>query len=186
MDCTAPPEAYQSALRHMQVGRHAEAQMSCRQALQADPHHADAMHLMGALCVRNSQPDLAIEWICQAIRHDPKPLYISNLGSILQGQHRFDEALNAFDKAIQLDPNDGQTWKKLAGVLVDLKRHAEAALCYQRVLTFDPKDWDAAYRAGLQLRAAERCEEALVFLNLAGELDPNQSSSRREPIRCRG
>jgi Tfp pilus assembly protein PilF len=149
MDRRHTVETYQSGLRHMQAGRHAEAQMSCWQVLEADPGHADAMHLMAALCVRESQPDLAIEWICRAIRQDTKPLYISNLGSILQSQHRFDEALHAFDKAIQLDPSDVQTWKKLAGVLVDLKRPADASLCYQRALTFDPRDCDAAYRAGL-------------------------------------
>jgi tetratricopeptide (TPR) repeat protein len=175
MDRRQTLKAYQSAERHMQAGRYAKAQISCRQALEADPNHADAAHLMGALCVRESRPDLAIEWISRAIRQDPKPLYISNLGSILQSQHRFDDALNAFDKAIQLNPSDAQTWKKLGGVLIELKRHAEAALCYQRVLTFDPQDWDAAYRAGLQHHSAEEFEEALVFLNLANELGPNQT-----------
>ena len=168
-------KAYQSALRHMQAGRHAEAQKSCREALQAEPNHADALHLMGALSVRESRPDAAIEWICQAIRQDPKPIYICNLGSILQSQRRFDEALQAFDKAVQLNPGDAPTWKKLAGVLADLKRAEEAALCYQRVLTLDVRDWDAAYRAGQQLHAAGKFEEALASLDLAHELDPKQA-----------
>jgi tetratricopeptide (TPR) repeat protein len=113
---------YEAALRHMREGRYTEAQVSCQQALAVTPTHAVTLHLMGILCFRSRQFDQAVEWLARAIRQDPRPEYLSSLGTPLQQQARHAEALQTFDKAIQLKPDS-------AGA--DRRRHLERG-CIER------------------------------------------------------
>jgi len=97
----------------MRAGRYLDAQVCCQQALDADSSHADSLHLMGLLSLHTKQYDAAVEWLARAIRQVPKPEYISSLGTALQQQGRHDEALNAFDKALQIKPEDPELWVNL-------------------------------------------------------------------------
>jgi len=149
--------------------------MCCRQALAADPNHAETLHLMGLLCLHAEQPDLAVEWIARAIRQDPQPKYLSTLGNTLLLQRRFEEALKTFDKAIQLKPDDAKLWTSLGKVLIDLDRLTEALPSFEQALRLDPCNWDAADRAAYVLYRQGRLEEALKHYDLCLELQPGNA-----------
>src|SRR5262245_39508761 len=100
----------------MLAGRYADALLHAQQALAMDPAHADALTLIGLVCIRSGQYVHAVEWIGRAIRQDPKPDYLSNLGTALKQGGRLNEALQVFDKAIQLKPDDPQAWIRLANM----------------------------------------------------------------------
>jgi tetratricopeptide (TPR) repeat protein len=169
-----PAALHAAGLRHKQAGRPLDAQMSCQQALALDPNHADTLHLLGQLSLDARQYDHALEWLTRAIRLDPKPEYLSSLGTALQRLDRHEEALKAFDKAVQLKPGDADLWKDLGSALAELKRTDEALLSFQHALKLKPDHWDAAYRAGFMLRELGRPEEALFYLDLVDRLQPNQ------------
>jgi tetratricopeptide (TPR) repeat protein len=171
----SPDALYRAGLLHLQAGRQLDAQMCCRKALAADPNHAETLHLMGVLALRAEQPDLAVEWIARAIRHDPQPRYLSTLGNTLQIQRRFEEALKAFDKAIQLKPDDAKLWSSLGKVLIDLSRVTEALRSLEQALTLDPRNWDAADRSAYLFYQQGRFEEALKQYDLCLELQPNNA-----------
>ncbi len=175
---TAPGAAtvgrlYEVGLGHMRAGRHLDAQLCCQQALALDPNHADTLHLMGVLSLHARQYDHALEWISRAIRQEPKAVYLTSLGSTLVNQGRSDEALHAFDKAVQLKPLDADLWRNLGSVLIEVKRPADAILSFQHALKLNPRHWDAANKAALLLYQSERFEEALPCYNLCDELEPN-------------
>jgi tetratricopeptide (TPR) repeat protein len=174
-DASSPAALCEAGSRHLRAGRHLDAQLCCQQALEIDAGHADTLHLMGLLSFEAGQYDLAVEWMVRAIRQQPKPDYLSNLGSTLQRLGRHEEALKAFDKAAQLKPDDAELWKKIGNVLVDLERPAEALLSFQHVLKLDPRHWDAALRSGSLLHGLERFEEALRHFDICDELQPNHS-----------
>ena len=178
VDLTAPGAGtvgrlYEVGLGHMQAGRHLDAQLCCQQALALDPNHADTLHLMGVLSLHARQYDHALEWISRAIRQEPKAVYLTSLGSTLVNQGRSDEALNAFDKAVQLKPLDADLWRNLGSVLIEVKRPADAILSFQHALKLNPRHWDAANKVALVLYQSERFEEALPYYNLCDELEPN-------------
>src|SRR5579872_3380483 len=100
-----------AGFRHFEAARALDAQLCCRQALSLDPHHADTMHLLGLLSLQAAQHELALEWLSRAIREVPKPQYLSSLGKLLLLQGRHEDALKAFDKAVQLDPAAPQSWR---------------------------------------------------------------------------
>src|SRR5262249_6814036 len=131
------------ARQHMQAERTLDAQLCCEQALAADPHCADAMHLMGRLALRAEQVDHAIHWFTRAVEQEEKPRYLLDLGQAARQQGRFEDALRAFDRAAELDIASAEAWKPFAQLLADLGRRHEAAMAFQQVLKLDPGDADA-------------------------------------------
>ena len=121
---------------------------------------------MGLLCLDAKQHDHALEWISRAIRQKPKAEYLTSLGTTLQQQGRHDDALKAFDKAVQLRPDVAELWKNLGNILVDLQRPADALLSFQHALTLAPGLWHASHQCGHLLYNAGKFEEALPHLTL--------------------
>jgi tetratricopeptide (TPR) repeat protein len=144
-----PAKLYQAGLRHLRAGAPLDAQLCCEQALAMDPNHADAMHLMGLISLDASLYDLAVEWISRAIRQDPRPEYLTSLGTTLLKQGRGEEALKTFDKAVQLRPDSSGLWVDLGDALQKLERPEEALLSFQHALKLDPGNAAAADRASL-------------------------------------
>ena len=173
-EADTPSALLQAALRRRQAGQPLDAQLCCQQALAIDCNHADTLHLLGQLSFDGGQYDHALEWLTRAIRQDPRPEYLASLGNTLQRQGRHEEALKAFDKAVQLRPDDADRWKDLGGGLAELQRRDEALLTFQHALKLKPDHWDAAYRCGFLLREMGRPEEALPYFNLVDRLQPNQ------------
>jgi len=164
---------YELGIDHMRAGRFLEAQRSCEQALALAPDHADALHLVGLLCVHTKQLDHAVEWLFRAIRREPKPLYLTTLGTALLQQGRGADALKAFENAIEIEPDSAQLRCNLGLALAELRRNDEAILSFQHALKLDPGLWNAASKAAILLRQAARFEEALLYFNLCDELRPN-------------
>jgi len=164
---------YEAGLRQMKAGRLLDAQLCCEKALAADPNHADTLHLMGLLSLDSGQYGHALEWISRAIRQEPKAVYLTSLGSTLVNLGRSDEALKAFDKAVQLKPLDADLWRNLGAVLIEVKRPADAILSFQHALRLNSRHWDAANMAALLLYQSERFEDALSYYNLCDEIEPN-------------
>src|SRR6516225_7345082 len=109
----APAALCEAGIGHMLAGRYLDAQLCAEQALAADPAHADAFHLMGLLSLQAQQHDQAVEWISRAIKREPKSAYLNSLGIALLRLGRSDDAVKAFDKAVQLKPDDAQAWRRL-------------------------------------------------------------------------
>lgn len=120
-------------------------------------------------CRSTPDNDHALEWISRAIRQEPKAVYLTSLGSTLVNQGRSDEALKAFDKAVQLKPIDADLWRNLGAVLIEVKRPADAILSFQHALKLNPRHWDAANMVALLLYQSERFEDALPYYNLCDE-----------------
>jgi tetratricopeptide (TPR) repeat protein len=163
-------ELYAAGLGHMRTGRHLDAQLCCRQALAANPDHADTLHLMGLLSFHAKQHDHAVEWISRAIRQEPKTDYLTSLGNTLLEQRRHEDALKVFDKAVQLWPDDADLWRNLGNALTEMNRSSDAILSFQQALRLDPRHWDAAQKCGALLHRSGRLDEAVSHFDHLAEL----------------
>jgi tetratricopeptide (TPR) repeat protein len=170
-----PAALCEAGLHHFRTGRHLDAQLCCQQALELDPDHADTLHLMGLLSLHARQYDHAVAWISRAIRQDPRPDYLASLGTTLQEQGRYEEALKVFDKAIQLSPDNAELWRQMGDILVQQERHDQALLSYQHALKLNPDHPDALYKSGAILDRFGRYEEALADLDRSDKALPNQA-----------
>jgi tetratricopeptide (TPR) repeat protein len=175
---------YDAGLRHMAAGRLADAKSHCLQALSLDSCHADALHLMGVLSEQAEQYGDAVEWISLAIRQNPKPDFLTDLGNILLKQGRNTEAVGVFDKAVQLEPNDATLWRRLGDALVEADRAPEGVLCFQHALGLDPQNGSDAEKCGRLLHTLGRPEEALPYFRLCDEMRPGLSQTMFLLGRC--
>ena len=179
IDASLSAALAEAGRNYLRSGQPLDAQLACRQALEIDPDHADALHLMGLIALQARQHEHAVEWIANAIRRNPKPEYLASLGTVLQQQRRFEEALNVFDKAVQLAPDDAELWRSMGDVLVQMGRFDEALLGYQHVLTLIPDHQDALYKCGALLNQFGRYAEAIVLLDRSNEVGPDHAPTLR-------
>ncbi|MEG4214978.1 tetratricopeptide repeat protein [Microcoleus sp. Pol14C6] len=97
----------------------------------------------------------------------------SEKGRCLHSLERYDEALESYDRVIELDANDQSAWALRGGVLYNLKRYEEALVSFDRALELDDNEpWDWASRGDV-LDNLKRYEEALESYDRALELDAN-------------
>ena len=80
------------------------------------------------------------------------PMVFEILGFIDRRQGRWDESTKNLERAIELDPQNGDFLKQLADSYVCLRRYADAERVLNRGVAVDPKDTNMrAYRAAIEL-----------------------------------
>ena len=99
-------EALELALRHHHAGRLREAELIYRQVLQADPCHADALHLLGVVMYQQGQAAVAVDLVGKAVAYRPQDAgWHSDLGPAYQALGRLEEALACQEQALRLQPD---------------------------------------------------------------------------------
>jgi tetratricopeptide (TPR) repeat protein len=169
----AEPRA--AVIAAMRAGNMLSAQALCRQALEERPEDPERLILMALVCFNAGQFDHAVEWAARAIRRDPRPDYLTTLGTALLNAGRCEDAVNVFDKAVQLKPNHAELWSNLGDALVALGRASEAILCFNRTFELEPQRANAAFKAGGILREVGQLDEALAFFDACKKLQPDHS-----------
>jgi tetratricopeptide (TPR) repeat protein len=152
-----------------------EAQAGCQRALEANPDNPELLHLMASICLEAKEFDHAVEWASRAIRREARPSYLATLGASLARLGRQEEALQVFDKAVQLKPDDADLWWQMGSALSDASRLPEALLCFRHAVELDPGHGEAAYRAGVLLQEEQRFDEALAYLDRSADAQPDHS-----------
>lgn len=83
------------------------------------------------------------------------------------------EALIAFERAIQLNPNYALAYNNKGRALSRLKQYEEALIAYDQALRLDPAYAHAYNNKGVALRKLGRNEEAILACEEAIRLNPN-------------
>jgi tetratricopeptide (TPR) repeat protein len=86
---------------------------------------------------------------------------------------KYEEAVEHFDKVIEMDSYYFKAWRYKGFALDDLGRHKEALVCYDRALEIKPDYEDAWYNKGIALGHLGRHKEALVCYDKALEIKPD-------------
>jgi len=95
----------------------------------------------------------------------------------LDSLERYDEALESFDKAIEIEPNNILTWGGRGATLGILGRYNEALESYDKVIEIDPNMALAWSSRGMVLVALKRWSKALISYNKAIELGDRSSGA---------
>ena len=84
-----------------------------------------------------------------------------NKGFALIRQSKYDEAIKAFDKAIELNPQYADAWSNKGVALYDQGKFDEAIKAFDEAIKLNPQDPIARYAKGLVLQKlghrVERC-----------------------------
>ena len=157
------PEVLASALQHHRAGRLQEAEAVYRQILQAQPHHSDALHLLGVIAHQLGKADLAREYISQAIGINSRAAeYYNNLGVVYQAVGKLDQAVVQYREALALRPAYAQASYSLGTVLQAQGKLAEAEAQYKQTLVVQPDHAVACCKLGNVLKGQCKFFEAVA------------------------
>ncbi len=98
---------------------------------------------------------------------------LMNTGYSLGEFGHSDEALAAYDRALELDPNSDWIWARKGRTLRILRRYDEALTCFDRALQINPRYAWASNQRGIVLERIGDRDQALDAYRIASELRPN-------------
>jgi predicted O-linked N-acetylglucosamine transferase (SPINDLY family) len=165
-------EALALAVEHHQAGRLEPAAQIYRQILAAEPDHADAWHLLGVVHYQRGEHEQAIEAIIRAIQRRPAAAYFSNLGNVCCALQRIDEALAAYHRALELQPDLADAHRNLASALRDAGRLDEALASYRRAAELEPDNAETQNSLGVTWMKRGEAEPAAACYRRAIGLRP--------------
>ena len=160
-----PNTLAQLAARDLQANRIAAAEAKCLRALGADRQHRGALNVLGMVLHAQGRHEDAVRVFNALTQFEPRNAgYWSNLGTSLRATRRYDAALEAYDRAVELGGVSANVLYSVGVVHVERCEHAAACVMFSRALALEPLD------AGLRLAHAQslfdsmRNEEALATL----------------------
>ena len=101
-------------------------------------------------------------------QNDPTTWYYR--GSDLYGQGKYDEAIKAYDKAIEIVPSYADAWTGKGNALYGLGKYDEAIKCYDEAIRLYPNYAAAWHSKGNALSALGRNTEAQTAFAKAKEV----------------
>jgi len=161
------------------AGRLEEAAGWYERALQAEPDHFDALHMLGVVCLQTGRVEQGAALLERAVKAGPNEAAAHlNLGVALTALKRFEAAVASCERAIALQPASVEAHTNLGNALMALER-AEAALAsYERALAVSPAFATGHYNRGNALRDLGRLEPALASYERAIALKPDFLEAR--------
>jgi len=99
----------------------------------------------------------------------------SNKGASFSNLKKYPEALACYGEALELDPEDAETWCNKAATLMSLGKDQEAIVCLEKALALKPEDILSWNNKALVLLRTGRPEEAGICIDTALKLDPGNA-----------
>jgi tetratricopeptide (TPR) repeat protein len=118
---------YDAALEAHSNGLYADAETGYKKALVVEPNHFQSLFMLGMLAGQHAFHDIALSYTDQALTVNPSaPEAHYNRAMALVGLLRDDEAILAFQKAIELKPDFTEASQSLRELQDALKAKAAA------------------------------------------------------------
>ncbi len=166
------------------LDRFEEALASCERALALKPAYAEAHSNRGTALHRLGRLAEAADAFRAALAIEADARHANHLGSVLSDLGRTEEALAAFDRSIDLNPDYVAANCNRAAALVALGLLDEAIRSCDRALALDPEHVDgygnkgsALVNKGVALHRLGRLAEATEVLQSARSVDPRNANA---------
>jgi len=158
----------------LRAGRFDEARASFQRVTELQPDSAWGYQLLGTVYQNQGQNDAALENYKRALALNPTYSALSNIGTLHYAAGRYSDAAAAYEKSIELRPNQPAIHRNLGDSYRRLGDRARARAAYSRALQLtndalavNPDDARMmAFRALLEAKL-DRDSEALSHVNAA-------------------
>lgn len=152
------------------------------------PDQGDALHFLGVLRHTQARRDEAVELIQRAIAAMPgMPGPWNNLGNVLVGAERLDEAIAAYERSVALAGNSdasAEALNNLGTIHRRQNRLAESEDACRRATTLRPNFAPAWYNLSQTLMTQGRVHEGLIANSWAITLLPGHLMARDQVLRA--
>lgn len=86
------------------------------------------------------------------IRQQPEPKYVANahdwIGRTYNAMGQYESAVSAFQEALRIEPNDGNTFRELGNSYYGLKQYPKAVAALQQAIRLKPNNAQAQFNLG--------------------------------------
>lgn len=167
---------YEIAFCYDQIGEYENAIKCYSDFIDENPYSFTAWYNLGNAYSKLEDYEKAI-WAydyCILINEDFGPVYF-NLGSAYLSSEKYTEAIECFEKCMELDGEDPMALSYMGEALEQLNDLTRARKCYEKSIELAPLLPDAWLGLGIISDLEDKTEEALVFLNKAAKLDPENA-----------
>ncbi|MBF2048249.1 MAG: tetratricopeptide repeat protein [Elainella sp. C42_A2020_010] len=172
-----PVEIYASlGALYAKQGHWQKAIMAYQQALQFDPNYAEAHRSLAGIYAHLGQRHEEIAYRYRAVTLNPDWATPNNqltLGNALIQYDKTTEAIDCYQRAIQLQPDFYEAYYNLAVAEVYRQNWQAAKAAFQRVLALNPRHAEAYYGLGKIAEQAEQPKTAAAYYWRSIQLNPN-------------
>ena len=134
-----PEIHYNLAYVYTQKKDWANAEASYKKALELKPDYSDALTSLARMYQESGQPQKAMELMSQgSAGSDPKAQF--NLGVMLMNQNKDEEALAAFQKAVELDPASTEAYFYIGTRSLQLGKLPESVAALEKYISMNPSN----------------------------------------------
>ncbi len=165
-----PSVRFAAANTLFRVGRYAEAQAEVERALALQPTYEDAIRLHATILMRQGEVDRGKAEFNRVMALRPNAVAVhSDMAIALYNASRFEEALRALEKAIELSPASAVNLARAGAAAQQLGDTRKALEYYERANSIQPRAETFSnmgtiyYRLGDYERAAAAYEGALLI-----------------------
>jgi len=160
-----------------QQGKSKEAVVALEKAIAIDPKHAKAHNNLALAAIDSGELEVAEAHYRESLAIKAQPAIYNDLGFVLERQGLTDEAVEAYRKALELDPKSATAHYNLGSSLARQGKYAEAESHLRIALKLSP---NAQTHTGLGIVLSElgRTDEAIANLEAAVKADPKNAVAR--------
>jgi tetratricopeptide (TPR) repeat protein len=136
-----PIVEYQLAQAYLREGDINRAMAALDRALDTSPHYSDALLLLASINLRGGNPQAVVDPMLDLLARQPdadRPRIL--LAEAYAALKRFDEATGIFQKQIQKNPNDPESYFMLGMTLMDEGSLSEARAAFGKAQQLAPHD----------------------------------------------
>jgi protein O-mannosyl-transferase len=164
----------------LDAARPQEGLEQARRALDLQPDSAAAHFTFANALSRVGQTAAAVDHYTEALRL-PAQVRVAeirtNLGAVLEGLGRLDEALAQFEEVVRISPDSARAHTNVGNLLLQKGDPADAVGHFRKAIAIEPGYTDAHMGLGSALADLGRLEEAEQSHRRAVDLDPQSAGA---------
>ena len=158
-----------------------ETYVYLKKSLEIHPQYFPPLDLLGKMYFESGDYNQSIEFYVHCVERKPGDTkFIENIfiiGNKLASDVRFDDAIVAYNKALEFSPNNKRYLLAAAEVSArDLRNPSQALPYMEKAYSLYPEDVDAAEKLGITYAMLQRYQDAINMLDPLLLADPNNAS----------
>ncbi|MFA5314085.1 MAG: tetratricopeptide repeat protein, partial [Methanomassiliicoccales archaeon] len=165
----------------LRLGKTAEASRELDRIISVEPSAIDALHLKAEIFLRSNDAVKAQQVFDIILSIDPenKPALLGKARQTARDGNVAD-ALNFYKGALQVDTSDIITWNEVAGLLLVANRYEESNMAYDRALSIDPQNRDAAEGKARAVQAIGTGTGQSQIIERTADIRPSEAAPTAE------